>query len=63
MQIDISDEAFAVVCGLVQDAELVQSAAIYMPATVWTELREKFPLEDFREAVAAGAVSYMPKED
>lgn len=44
--IELSNEAFAVVCGLVQPADEVTAAGIF--TETWPELRKTFPLAAFR---------------
>jgi hypothetical protein len=64
--IELTDEEYAIVCGLVQpdwmnvepphDKDAVNHAGIFSEA--WDSLREKFPLENFRDAVSDGVIDY-----
>lgn len=44
--ITLSDEAVAVIAGMVAPSDVVQADAIF--TDVWDEIRDEFPLEHFR---------------
>jgi hypothetical protein len=54
----LSDTAWAVICGMVQTTDAVETEAIIAEDPVWDEIREAFPLAAFRQAVDAGMIEY-----
>jgi hypothetical protein len=54
----LSEEAFAVVCGLVQPSSDVNPIGIFADEPVWHELRDKFPLANFDAAASASIINY-----
>jgi hypothetical protein len=60
--IELSEKAYAVVCGMVQMTEDVDSDAVCTSADVWKEVREAFPSAEFTAAVMKGLVSYDTEE-
>jgi len=57
-KIEMSEPAYAVLCGLVQSSDDVNSAGIIAPGPVWNELKEFFPLTDFEALVAERVITY-----
>lgn len=45
--VDLTDEEYATLCGVVQPDDDVNAAGIFSGA--WETLREKFPLRDFEQ--------------
>ena len=60
--IRLSDAAWAVVCGMVQTTDAVDTEAIVTVDAVWDEVREAFPLAAFHQAVEAGLIEYEVTE-
>lgn len=56
--VQLSEEAFTAVCGIVQPNSEVDSEGIFTGA--WDELRDKFPIEFFQKAVEEGRIEYLP---
>ena len=54
----LTEDQFAVICGLVQTSEDVNADGIFPKAGVWESLREDFPIEKFHLAVHLGIISY-----
>jgi hypothetical protein len=59
ISVDLTDEAYAVLCGLVQPSDDVNVDGIVADQEVWDEIRTRFPLQDFQASVANGAVEYV----
>lgn len=59
--VELSEAAYAVVCGMVQDSEDVNEAGVIAPTGVWTEVRQQFPLTDFWLGVKQGEITYDRK--
>lgn len=58
----LSDDAYAVICGMVQGSEDVEVDQIIAPDPVWDEIRGQFPLADFHAAVTRGGdITYDPE--
>lgn len=45
----LSEDAYRVVCGLVQPTDVVNSNGVIAPPDTWTEIRKAFPLSAFME--------------
>jgi hypothetical protein len=58
VSIELSDAAYAVVCGLVQPSEEIEVNGITASERVWEELRLAFPSHVFHANVAKGRVGY-----
>lgn len=58
--IQLTDEEYAVLCGLVQPTDQVDSSGIY--TEVWESLRDKFPLSEF-QAYAQAKPDFNEPED
>ena len=59
--VTMSKEAHAVLCGLVQPTEQVDSELI--SSERWDELRRLFPIEQFWPAVERGLVDYDAEKE
>jgi len=58
-QVALSDAAYAVVCGMVQPTDQVDSERVVANAVVWEEVRHAFPINEFEAAVKRGDVTYV----
>lgn len=56
----MSQEAYDVLCGLVQPSDEVNQAGIFSPA--WDELRKTFPIERFHAAIEERGEDFYMKE-
>lgn len=56
----IEDAEAAVLAGLLAPSDQVNVDGIIAAAAVWASLREKFPVEEFHDAVARGSIEYEP---
>ena len=56
--VELSEAAYAVVCGMVQDSEDVNEAGVIAPTGVWEEVRQAFPLSEFRLGVKRALITY-----
>jgi hypothetical protein len=59
--IELSEQAYAVVCGMVQMTEDVDPDGVVVEKKVWDEVRELFPKEEFFAALVNGELSYEPE--
>lgn len=58
----LSADAWAVICGMVQGSEDVETTEIYPQAEgVWEEIRRAFPIDGFTKAVRDGKIEYTPE--
>ena len=57
-KIEMSEPAYAVLCGLVQSEDDVNHAGIQAPGQVWADLKQFFPLADFEALVRERVIAY-----
>lgn len=60
VRVELSDEAFALVCGLVQPTKAVDRSVVDAPRNTWDEARACFPFAAFQIGVETGVVEYLP---
>ena len=58
MIVELTEEAYSVLCGLVQPSEQVNADGIIASEPAWNELRESFPLDAFESAVRGRVITY-----